>query len=586
MTISESSFNPEIRSGLPSLRTGNRVFIVHADYDQDLAQKLKDLLISWGFDAFFGRQELRQLMGADLYRQEISAFLRRADLVVLILSSAFRHSLHCQAEAGAAAMVENIRQIPILVEPVNYGNYAQVSPMIDPRRIIDGRANFTVKLRDVLRDELTDIGMPETRDRAQADECQVAAEAALSELIDSYRTVPPSAVLTGTWPGGLTDQEANASIIAHIHRAIAEGETNVAVAGVSLKFSINIITEAINSLPLSHDGDGPRLRGPLNIELTHVDDQAHVLYAIEDPVDIGRVVEYFRIGWAHTKETWKLAGSRAGVTVNIAEPAAIDYIPQQVGIRVQSVGGRWSVLYAGHCAFVKAGFGKIGPTTLRVGEGEYAFYTASLPNPYSSNLDTRGAKMIDVFNEYVRHYSDPAHNDGVTVVANHIEWIHRLEKCLWQYEGIHDLLLFSNTNTKLLALVQPALRRGCHVRVYATNPELLTDEEAFYVRSLTKRLTIDGAPQKQSDVRRGELYYVRQRPTFRAALIGDAVLGLEPYVPPAIHEAGPGNAPDAAPGAKSLFPSGLKLIITKYSAHFERLRAMVVEQSIGAEPAP
>jgi hypothetical protein len=213
-----------------------------------------------------------------------------------------------------------------------------------------------------------------------------------------------------------------------------------------------------------------------------------------------------------------------------------------------------------------------------VGEGEYAFYTASLPNPYALALDKRGANMIDVFDQYIRHYSNSGHNDGATVVANHTEWIQRLERCVEQYEDINDLLLFSNTGTKLLPLVVPALKRQWAVRYYVTRPDLLTPEEAPTVRSLKEDLKIEMKSSSGDPVsQRAELLYLPRLPTFRAALIGNAVLGLEPYVPQ--------QHPADATATRTLLPSGLKLIVTKYSAHFRQVQALIKDQCTGAELA-
>jgi hypothetical protein len=556
-----------------------RVFIVHADYDADLAQALIDLLVAWGFDAFSGRPGLRQL-GGELYRTEVSQLLLRAEIVIPIVSNAFRHSLHCHAESGIAVALGK-SQIPVLIPPVSYGNYAQISPMIAAQHFIDGGGrDFAGELRVVLQRRLGEGGMPKIYDVARERAFKKAADEALADLVESYTTVPPVAELTGIWPNGLTDKDAikaSRSVAAHLRRAVSEGETNLAVAGVSLKFSVNIITEAINSLSALGRGND-RLRGPLNIVLTHVDDQAHVLHSIEDRTDIRSVVHYFRVDWTRRKSEWESAGRRAGIEVNVSEPAAIDYIPQQAGIRIHSAEGGWSVLYAGQCAFEKAGFGlHTRATKLRVGEGEYAFYTDSLPSPYPSALETRGAEIIDIFNQYIRHYSESQHNDGAAVVEDAIEWVLRLQECVSTYADVTELLLFSDSCTKFMPLVEPALNRGCTVRIYVTRSDKLTEEKATHVRSLHKRLVTDWASAPEGGQRgRVELYELGQPPTFRAAIIGDALLGLEPYVP--------GDLADDSKGIRSLSPSGLRLIVTKYSAHFDLVRAALRDQCRKAAP--
>jgi hypothetical protein len=422
--------------------------------------------------------------------------------------------------------------------------------------------------------------MPEATDVQVLDECKDAARLALAALIESYSTVPPEAALTGIW-GGLTDPGASRSIVAHIRRAVEEGETNVAVSGVSLRYSINVITEAINSLAYGQGGT-QSLKGPLNIELIHVDDQSHILRSLEDMIDISSIVDYFRVRWPDTKAEWEATGRAAGIEVRIKDPAAIDYIPQQVGVRIQSTEGQWSVLYAGTCSFLKAD----QSTRLLVGEREYAFYTSSSPNPYApATRNFRGPEAIEVFNQYVQHYGDPKHN-GLSLVEDRYEWIQRLERCITDYQDIGELILVSNTCQKLFPLIVPALSRGIAVRAYTTHPDLLPPFEADQVRRLRQRLDQEkGRRLRKRDSGTAELLYLRHTPTFRAALIGEAVLGFESYVvPPSIEESTKGQPlTPTSLASETLAPSGLRLIVTRHSAHFETLREMLEAQCYDAD---
>jgi transcriptional regulator with XRE-family HTH domain len=561
-------------------RPVKRVFIVYAEYDQSLAQTLKDLLEAWGFSAFFCRQEIREVGAAQFYQQELSRLLADADLVLLVLSNAFRYSTYCQVETGAAT-IDGKPVLAIIIPPVGLRDISQVSPVIERHEPIDASSpdEFVRVLERKLAGEISPERMPEVSDIPRLNECKQAVRSALASLIESYYTAPPTAALTGFWQA-LIDPAASRSIIAHIFRAIEDGETDVAIAGVSLKYSINILGEAIAGLKDSRDPTARPLLGPLNIRLVHMDEQSHILHSLKDTKDIDTIVQYFRVRWADTKASWEAAGKRAGVKLNIADPVAIDYIPQQVGVRIHSVARRWSVLYAGTCSFTKAG----NSTQLLVGEREYEFHTSSIPNPYSSATRNFSDPAIEVFNQYIEHYSD-LRNNGVALVLNNHEWLQRLERCVASYQDVHELIVVSNTCQKLLPLIALALNRGIAVRIYVAAPGL-PSSEASLVRDLPKRL-------KEEMKRRGlgrpdsgtpELLHLRHVPTFRAALIGDAVLGFEPYVvAPRIENPSPAKISDSALAGDNLVPAGLRVIATKYSDHFEELRAMVREQYRDAE---
>jgi TIR domain-containing protein len=577
MTALGESYSDALDSGSALGVARKRVFIVYAEYDEELAQTLKDLLDAWGFDASYCRQEIRELAAAEPYRKELADLLKSADLVLLILSKAFQHSNYCQAEAGATVIYEK-RHIPITIPPLGWHNVTQASPVVEGWELVDGSRphEFVRLLENKLVGEFAKDGLPEVQDLQNLDACKDAVRSALANLIDAYSAAPPTAALTGVW-NKLTDPDTHRSILMHVRRAIEEGETNVAIAGVSLKYSIRIMTDAINALAdnLDNPDNSRPLKGPLNIELFHVDDQSHILRSLEDSTDISSIVHYFRVGWPDTKAGWEAAGDRAGIQVNVPEPVAIDYIPQQVGVRIQSVTRQWSVLYAGACAFETIG----GSTRLLVGEREYAFHTSALPNPYSSSVrNTRGPEAIEVFNQYVNFYSERKHNGAALVLGS--EWILRLERCISEYQGIEELVLVSNTCQKLFPLIVPALSRGMKVKVYTTHPDLLPDVDKDKVRRLRQRLDADIAHRlrkRSSGV--AELLYLRHIPTFRGVLIGDAVLGLEPYVVP------PGSEHSARGQSlanETLVPSGLRLIVSKYGGAYERLREIIEGQCFGA----
>jgi TIR domain len=280
-----------------------RIFIVYENHEQYVAQALQDLLNTWGFDAFFCRQEIRVLATSEGYRQELAENLANADLVILILSNGFQHSPYCQAEAGATVTLKK-HQIHITIPPVAADDIKRISPVLEGWELIDGSMPEEVArvLRNRLRGVFKDPGILEPKNAEIELNCGAAKKLreSLDDVIREYKIEPPEQAQIGVWES-LTDPRASASIIAHIRRAIADGETNVAVVGVSLKYSIHIITQAINSLAAE---GSTSWRGPLTIELVHVDDQSHILHTLKDDIDISSVLRYFRIGWEQTKADW------------------------------------------------------------------------------------------------------------------------------------------------------------------------------------------------------------------------------------------------------------------------------------------
>jgi hypothetical protein len=552
------------------------IFIVYSDYEHVLAKALKGLLESWGFDAFFCRQESRVLATAKSYRQDLAEKLANADLVILVLSNAFRQSPYCQAEAGATVTLDK-PHIQIMIPPVSYPTIKDVSPVIEGWHIIDGGQPLTVV--DELRAQLagtpkfSELGLPRTTDPHAEKTWTDTLDAALVEAVARYRIEPPSRVSIGFWDT-LTD--ASRSIIDNIREAVATGETHVAVVGVSLKYSIHILTTAIEEAAADAKASG-QPAGPLTIELVHVDDQAYILHSLEDTIDIGNVLDYLRIGWPQRKSYWKDTCAKAGIKIHIEDPVAIDYIPQQVGIRIHGLPGDSSVLYAGSCSFAHRG----QQVTLLVGEREYFYYSSR-----SANL--LATKAIAVFNQYLAQYRSP-HNSGATLVINHLQWITRLEECVLRYPDLKQLVLVSNTSQRFFQLIIPALQRHLTVKVYTSHPELLSSREGALVDALEERLDQEIATRLPADWSGAvELWHCRTPPTFRAALIGDAVLGMQAYT-------FNGNPRPASAGRQddphqrttiSLINTELRLIATRYSEHFQMLRADINRQCGWADPEP
>jgi hypothetical protein len=522
------------------------IFIGYSDHERQFAIALGVLIDSWGFEARL--PERRQL-----YLQ-LAEDLASSDLVLLLLSNEFEHDPRCQAEAAAAVALGK-PLILILIPPVgNIFDLPRMSPALDDpdRKLIDGsRPQLVIaELGSILAEHFATRGYPRLGD-ADTKDRRDQVRSSLTDVNHAYEIEPPIQALVGVWPT-LTDTRTHHSITQNLIRAVAAGEASVAVVGVSLKYSIDILTAALQELAAIQPARRP---GPLTIELVHMDDQSHILNSLQDSVDINSVLKNFHVGWPETKARWLRAGESVGVTINVREPIAIDYIPQQVGVRIRSFPGRWSVLYAGRCSFQQAGD---GGARLLVGEREYLFYKSS------GSANARDDEAIAVFDQYVDQYRSTEHNGAMLVAeSDRTQWISRLETCVQKYQDLDQLVLVSNTTTKFLPLIAPALKRGIPVKVYSSDPGLpmLRETDKAMIDLLVGRVKGLVQPEWPGQA---ELRYFHDLPTFRAVLIGNAVLGFQSYTSHTNDEK-----------TLTLSSSAMRLIVTRHSQHFESLREMI-----------
>ena len=226
-------------------------------------------------------------------------------------------------------------------------------------------------------------------------------------------------------------------------------------------------------------------------------------------------------------------------------------------------------LYAGRCAVNMKG----GILQLRVGEREYFSYTSA---------DPRGINAIKEFNQYVSLYKRPHHN-GI-VLPSRSPWLAQLESCVEYYQDLDEVVLISRTMSKLRSLIMPSLRRGLLVKIYTRHPEFLSTEERYRVELLAQEIRRD--VRDDNDPCHGgrvEIRRYRHPSTFRAALIGQEVLGVQMYVHRVHWEAALEKPPMAdvksqPPRSDDMKPSDLRVIVTRHSAQFETLRKGLIEQ--------
>jgi hypothetical protein len=567
-----------------------RIFIIYASHEQVIAESLKGLLEAWGFEAFFCRQEHREQGTSKPYREYLLNHLALADLAIVLLSSEFQASPYCHVESGILLALNKL-YIIVTIPPADYREIKHLSPVLEGFEIVDARDP-----RVDLPERMTFASMMKTRladcfpamramslDTPREQELIASLNESLGTVIDRYRLMRPKRVLMNVWPSLKEDSPAPRSIIDNIKRGLARDGSSMRLAfvGVSLKFSLKLITTALEELATPGSvrqkqmpPGGKWLRETrLKIDLVHMDDQSHILHAIDDQYDIRAIRSNFHEDWQNTIKKWESDCSTAGIVLRISEPKRIDYIPPRVGILIE--GDDSKVLYAGRCSVERVG----GHVQLLVGEREYFFYR-SIDD--EGRPDDRGSRAIAEFNKYLDLYGKTSHN-GVVLVPDRTAWLARLASCIETYRDLNQVTLISSTMTKLRPLVVPALQRGLTIKLYAAHPELRPQSERAAAQNLKEDLArlIRNDGRQPAAGGKVEIRHFRHHPTFRAALLGNAALGVQMYVseiPPqeALELAMP-SAGVMIPSKDWMKPSQLRLIVTKESAQFEELKQDVID---------
>jgi hypothetical protein len=555
------------------------IFIVYEKHEVKLAEALKQLFEHWHIGTFYCRQEFRGLAVSAPYRSFLAEELSKSRLVILLLSRSFQWSPYCQAEAGASATL-NKPMIPVLIPPSTLDDVKDISPVLEgleavvvaptlPHWRVGKLSNrpspaenadkweahdfINVLQSKVLQALNVKLHRQENKDVEEA-RLRGNVEAALRWVIEDNLVSIPERETLSIWPSidNTSGSLAPASVIENIKRSLTNSEiptTSLHVAGVSLKFSLNMITIALKELAHAHqtgvrpvmtcrDGRAKRLK----ITLVHMDDQSHILHALEDQIDIRNILKSFHKDWFDTSADWRSSCTVMGIDLLEPELHCIDYIPPRIGIMIDH-----SILYAGRCSFPQKSATEF---QLRVGENEYFFY---------ERTSDRGIKEIDEFEEYLAVYSRPTFY-GVPLVPDGNQWIRALEECVDSYQGLRNITLISQTCTKFEPLIKRALIRGLVASIYVQHPESAPPDARRSIEGLPGRIRrmtqhrLDCAPGGGADI-----YYYRHSPTCRVAAVGDDVLGVQLYLP---------QPPDVG----TLAAGDLRLIVKKHSAKYPDLK--------------
>jgi TIR domain len=600
-----------------------QIFIIYASHEERLAEVLQEFFKHWRIDTFFCRQKDRPVAGN--YRRVLAKELYDRKLVIPLLSRSFQWSQYCQAEAGAAATLEK-PMIPVIIPPSGLDDIKEISPVLDGFQGIvlaqtdsGWHANKLDELREhfglasaarggataafmqslqthvlsVLDLELQEQDRPD----AEEDRLRKNIDKVLSEIIeDNLRSVPPRETLCVWRSLRREESRAPASIKENIKRSLTNADihtSELTFVGISLKFSLDLITEALTELAVEHlegvrertqEGRGDSHQGSeyrhrvlgcrsgsakrLQIRLVHMSDQSHILHALQDDGDIGIMRARFHAGWAATEREWRIACGKMGIDLLDPERVCIDYIPPRIGILIDG-----SIFYAGRCSFPRKGEEKTAPFHLRAGENEYFFYRKE-DQRWDDQKIPRGNKEIKEFEEYLQFYRK-RNLHGVTAISGPKLWIGELDNCIKSYSDIKnseengdakELTIISQTCTRFQDLVVRALQEGFLVKIYVQEPSPnLPKMSKDKIESLEDRIReIFRQQRKWPQSSAAEVYYFKHDPTYRAVAIGKDVLGIQLYV-------------KQSPRFGEVFAKDLRLIVTKHFSGYSELRKILIE---------
>lgn len=488
------------------------------------------------------------------YRKLLRTKLKASNLAILLLSRDFQWSRYCQSEAGAVATLE-ISSIGIIIPPAELSDVSRIAPVLDGYDVVvANQQNIAAKPHQFVEDLRIAV-----MDRLHPPACALAGDAEqtrlilqleeqLNMIVQDYEIRPNERELFEVWPS-ITKHNplARKSIVENIKRSLRNNtpRSNLSFVGVSLKFSLELLTQALEEFVAEYKSGKTARRKQkkiLAIQLVHMDDNSHILHALNDAFDIQTIRDKLNIEGPSLFDRWQAICDDANIILEPISRKRIDYIPPRVGILIDD-----ESLYEGACAFDRAG----AVFHLLVGERPYFFFHSSQPR----KLDTTGQRAINEFKTYLQVYGENRFN-GVELKSDFREWVFRLENSIDSYPNAKEVVLISQSATKFQQLVGHALRRGRRVKIYIQRPTSATGGTQVMISTIRERIEREIS---QSSCGIAEIYYYDFVPTFRAALIGDEILGVQLYV-------------HSDEKSRVVEPGALRLIATKYSSEFVALR--------------
>jgi len=538
-----------------------RIFIVYQKAERQLADRIWELYEAWGCQPFHCRHDD---IDKNEYREKLRTNIRASDLVVLLLSREFRWSEYCQAEAGTAIALAK-PFIAIVVPPAFKKDVGAIAPVLEGLEYVSlDDHDFVSTLRDKTvarlregREAFTEMRTLfetlENQELTPLRECSLRTKrtknaeigAAVEAIGAAYALSHPPRDHVASW-GSLESPHCVESIVGNIRQSLESPspKTSLTFVGVSLKFSLRLISDALQGVSRERKGQRRLNKKTLTITLVHMDGQSHILHAmnVQDTVIIR---SNFERDWMKIKRGWDKACRRAAIVPSEPLVHRIDYLPPRVGILIDE-----SILFAGRCAFERRG--KADAFELRVGELEYLFYKR---NGKLDASDDNARKAIAEFQGFVKAYSHKKNNVGLTPLTDSDEWMGRLRQYIESSEDrIREVTFISATATKFLPLIIRLLRehKKATIRVFVHD----SGTSSSHVDNVKTRIkhNLERLPKNLT------VASYRHAATVRAIVIDDVLIALQPYI----------NEDESSRGRKGALP--LCVIVTKCFEHFEKLK--------------
>lgn len=564
MTKSKTRLAGRDSSKGPAKQGRPNIFISTSGSTSELACRIAELLRSWDCDAYCYVEDKNAGNATGPFISLLVDRLKDADAVVALISRDVRWSQYCQAELGATLFSGKPRVL-VPIPPVEWSEAMEIAQVFQGHNTVPMKDGFSANEFGEALAKTLGVGgsIAKHTDRAKVDEHRIIEE--INRLIERS-AMEADGQLVRIWPS--IDRNCRPAQEAIIRQIVASLEndkrstTKLVLVGVSLKFSLGFVSSAldrvIDNRSRRHIGNDHTLKESkkeLQINLIHMSAHSHILQALGADLDVALIRENFEFDWDQTVSEWLALCEKASIKFNPPKVTAIDYIPPLLGILVDD-----EAMFGGHCGFEEKVQGRF---QLRVGEGEYFQY---------SSKDTRGAAAIQRFKDAVNAYVTPAHNAGVLLVGNTSEWDSHLCPAI-QGQSKCRVTFISQTQSRFTKtrMLQDAISLGHEVEVFIGDSSANAHSIArnkIEVSSLEIRRASAAALPNCS----GSIHYFKHEPDYRAVIVGDKLLGFEPYVhcKPAFESC-----------ALELEPSHVRFVVLGSSPLFQSIKRMLL-QSIEA----
>jgi hypothetical protein len=331
-----------------------------------------------------------------------------------------------------------------------------------------------------------------------------------------------------------------------------------------LKYSLNLIATALEGTRRP-TADEKSTSKKLRITVVHMDSESYILHAMADVTDIKSIGDNFDdINWPKIYDTWKELC--ALVSIDLEDPIRhrIDYIPPRVGLLIDD-----EYLYAGRCSMRLIGdfdvpirdvhsnapprAGSIPRFNLDVGENEYQFYKREK----TTKKTDRTFRAMRGFKGSVVAYRQREFNAGIRPIWKPDVWMAQLKLYIEARNKGDEITFVSATSMKFEPLVRAALEVEAKVKIYLHDAK----PGSKVIPDLRVRLGLGKADTRVT------IHGYKHPPTFRAVIVAEVAIGLQPYI----------SADTRAVGSDMTKKLPLCFIITRNFSQFQGLRDIMLK---------